>query len=182
MIDRVSSAKFAAMGRRMNDAEYAQAWLARVRERSVVTETGCIVWQGFCTHKGYGLTTYRGDNVAIHRKAYALATGKTLPIEVFVCHTCDVRACWNVEHLFEGDAAANNRDCGNKGRHHNSVKTHCKRGHEYTPENTFLRVTPTTTMRWCLTCAALRVQSKEYKDKARERRQRYKAIKNGAAL
>jgi hypothetical protein len=144
--------KTPAGGHALPDAEYNRRWFARVLARTVFGENGCWIWQGFCTHKGYGSTAYRGANVAIHRKVYELTHGVELPTEVFACHKCDTRACWNPAHLFEGDAATNNRDCGNKGRHHNSVKTHCKRGHEFTPENTYLKITPTTVMRACKAC------------------------------
>jgi hypothetical protein len=36
------------------------------------------------------------------------------------------------------------------GTHHNAVKTHCKRNHEFTPENT--RINPTSGSRQCRRC------------------------------
>jgi hypothetical protein len=87
-----------------------------------------------------------------HRNVYKIVHGVELATEQLVCHTCDERRCWNPDHLFTGTAGDNNRDAGNKGRHHNSVKTHCPRGHEYSFENTTLKVTATTVMRECKEC------------------------------
>lgn len=38
------------------------------------------------------------------------------------------------------------------GNHHQARKTHCKHGHEFTPENTRRR----SNRRWCLTCERIR--------------------------
>jgi len=38
-------------------------------------------------------------------------------------------------NLYWATVAENNRDVIRHGRHHNANKTHCKRGHELTPEN-----------------------------------------------
>lgn len=41
------------------------------------------------------------------------------------------------ENLAYGTSSENNYDIIRHGRNHNASKTHCKRGHEFTPENTF---------------------------------------------
>lgn len=50
---------------------------------------------------------------------------------------CDVPACINPNHLWLGTHAENMADMNRKGRNAMSSKTHCKRGHPFTPENTF---------------------------------------------
>ena len=121
----------------MTDEEYRDTWFARVRAYCDVDANGCWIWKGSITKKGYGFTYYRGHGQHnLHRLMYMAVHRVTLAETDHVCHSCDVRRCCNPDHLFLGNAAVNNRDCGNKGRHHNAVKTHCKRGHEFTPENT----------------------------------------------
>ena len=63
-------------------------------------------------------------------------------------HLCRVIACWNPWHLEEVTHAENvRRGRGNGYRE----KTHCPKGHEYTPENTY-RPPSRPTNRQCQTC------------------------------
>lgn len=140
----------AAGGFAMTDEEYNRRWFERLRARTVINERGCWVWTGPKSSKGYPMQEHRSLPKAGHRTAFILLRGVTLTSEQFVCHTCDERACWNPAHLFIGDARANNNDCASKGRHHNTVKTHCPKGHEFTPENTY---TTPQGLRRCRACS-----------------------------
>ena len=55
-----------------------------------------------------------------------------------------------IENLMYGTYSENNYDRVAHGMHHNGRKTHCKRGHEFTPENTY--VIPASGSRQCLQC------------------------------
>lgn len=101
----------------------------------------CIEWQGATNSSGYGHFCVSTDGqkqwVYAHRHAYETHVGP-IPPGMYVCHTCDNKICINPSHLFLGTQIDNMQDHAAKGRHHYGKRTHCKNGHEYTPENTKL--------------------------------------------
>jgi HNH endonuclease len=136
-------------------------YLARLYAKCVITEEGCIRWQGWKNYKGYGEMTYRNKCVFVHRLVYTLKIGP-IPPGMFVCHTCDVRDCVNHEHLWLGTTTDNMRDKFAKGRDFHSNQTHCKRGHPFDEVNTYIKKTKTRQgwARMCKTCQRLRQQGK----------------------
>lgn len=81
--------------------------------------TGCWLWTGALTDRGYGVLT-RGlcgkkRNYRAHRFSYEMHNG---PIHEDLCvlHKCDVRNCVNPDHLFLGTYNDNVKDCIAKGR------------------------------------------------------------------
>lgn len=143
-------------GHALTDEVYNQRWFARLMKRTTLNDRGCFIWQGPLSSKGYIMFAHRKWRTQAHRIVYRLTHRAELKTEELVCHDCDDRKCWNPGHLFLGTAKINNNDCAAKGRHHNAVKTHCKHGHEFTPENTYLKITPTTTMRACKACDTIK--------------------------
>lgn len=102
----------------------------------VRNESGCLIWNGSLNNSGYPQTNYRAKTVRCHRMLWQIAHQVQLPKNVAVCHTCDERKCLEQTHHWTGTWQENLQDCAKKNRHTNGAKTHCRKGHEYTPENT----------------------------------------------
>lgn len=78
---------------------------------------GCLLWLGAANKAGYGLTPsarLRGEKL-IHRFFWRLQKGP-IPLGLHVLHSCDVRRCCNIEHLFLGTQKDNNDDMVRKQR------------------------------------------------------------------
>ena len=117
----------------------------------------CWEWTGARSPAGYG--RIKGDNGTLqaHRVAYELTHGP-IPDGLFVMHSCDNPPCCNPAHLSVGTNADNVHDSMRKGRARSGSRfagvTHCLRGHEFTPENTYVR--RDTGARQCRACRRLR--------------------------
>lgn len=105
----------------------------------------CWPWSG-ATKNGYG--TFRGFRA--HRIAYTLKRG-AIPDGLTLDHTCRNILCCNPNHLDPVESRVNIlRGEGVMARH--ARKTHCPRGHEYTPENTIVMRKGNGTGRHCRAC------------------------------
>lgn len=80
-----------------------------------INESGCWIWTGYVDRTGYGKMVVNRKPKLTHRLAYKEFIGP-IPERLLVCHSCDVKACFNPNHLFVGTAADNMRDCVQKGR------------------------------------------------------------------
>lgn len=110
--------------------------------------SGCWLWVG-CVDKvtGYGWFGYDGEVWAAHRAAYTMFRGE-IPTGLHIDHLCRVRCCVNPDHL-EPVTCAENIQRGFSAR---GPITHCKRGHEFTPENTGVMRSKHRVDRQCLAC------------------------------
>lgn len=107
--------------------------LERVRLRSE-RQGDCYVFLGQRTADGYGVVGVQGKRQMVHKVVWEDVNGP-VPEGMQLDHKCKNEPCWNPEHLrlvtprenvlFSDSPAAKN-----------AVKTHCSRGHEFSPENT----------------------------------------------
>lgn len=94
----------------------------------------------------YDVNGKRRSNFKVHRLAHELATER-IPQGYVVHHTCGNRSCCNPAHL-EAISHTEHSKREFSTFHRSMSSTHCKNGHEYTPENTSIR----RGHRHCLAC------------------------------
>jgi hypothetical protein len=102
-------------------------------------------------NKGYSTVGIRGKDVLGHRVAFEELRGP-IPEGLDTDHLCRVRACWNPWHIDPVPRTVNivRGDGPRVTRERLAALTHCTKGHEYTPENTYRA--PGTGQRGCKTC------------------------------
>jgi HNH endonuclease len=80
------------------------------RNMSPDPTTGCWLWELSCRRDGYGRTSVRQKmpdgtskvrTAACHRVAYETWVGP-IPEGLMILHKCDVKRCFNPDHLFPG--------------------------------------------------------------------------------
>lgn len=125
-----------------------------------IPESGCWVWMGTTTKKGYGKLMINYKTIRAHRLAYEVFKGP-IPENILVCHKCDTPACINPNHLFLGTPNDNIQDIIIKKRWFNSNKTHCKRGHNIMDENNIYRRPNSPLWRFCKQCRKERMREHE---------------------
>ena|ERR1700687_203803 len=113
--------------------------------------TPCWLWTGCVDKDGYSVTRIGYRKISAHKAAFIFFYN--FEPQLHVCHKCDIPGCFNPEHLFEGTQKDNIQDAVSKGRHRSQKKTHCKNGHEFTVENTYIRLRNGKEERRCRACA-----------------------------
>lgn len=122
-------------------------WLVRFFNRVHVVEGRCWKWHGTTSRVGYGLWKWQGHTIGAHRFLFLMIKGD-IPVRYTIDHLCRIPLCVNPEHLEAVPMRENARRAGTIDR------THCRRGHAFTPENTYRW----QTRRHCRTCVNLRVK------------------------
>jgi hypothetical protein len=120
--------------------------------------TPCILTDHATDPDGYGrcnVVRYGKKINKTHVLAWVDAHGRLPASGQQINHHCDVRACRNVDHLYEGTQRENIRDAVERGRLENfgiakkRAQTHCAQGHEFTPANTRIKANGTRACRTC---------------------------------
>lgn len=130
----------------MKNRKYPTLYDRLLANTEILPWSGCWVWLGSVNHRGYGVcVVYRGMKaigkvlgvakrkpfrypVYIHRTMYQIAFNKELAPDIVLRHTCNIRACWNPDHLLEGSQLQNIQDqyragtnVNQTGRNHNTA-------------------------------------------------------------
>lgn len=115
-------------------------------------ENGCILWTGWATTSGYGRFWVDGKRVQAHRWAYEQVYGP-VPDDHDVDHVrdrgCRSKLCVNVSHL-EAVTHRVNVLRGDSPAARQARQTHCRHGHEFSPENTYVGVRGDRRCRTCI--------------------------------
>jgi len=123
--------------------------LDRLWTKTTVVD-GHRIWNGASNARGggkgkprdeanrYGTIRFEGRQRPTHVVAYLLLVGPLPPDKPQVHHGCEVTLCWEPTHLKAATPKENLMASDTPARR-NAEKTHCKRGHEFTPENTYAK-------------------------------------------
>jgi hypothetical protein len=109
--------------------------------------SACWMWTACLNRKdgrGYGLFGAFGTQFLAHRFAYEALVGP-IPEGMTIDHLCRNRRCVNPAHL----EPVTNEENLRRSPLVNAQKTHCKSGHELTPDN----IRPNGRGRQCIRCA-----------------------------
>lgn len=127
---------------------------AEERFWSKVDKSGdCWVWIASTSSKGYGKFWFRNWHWRAHRVSWILANGE-IPEGMHILHECDNPPCVNPDHLTSGTQLDNMKDKVQKGRHYETKKTHCLRGHPFSGSN--LHIISSSGKRRCRECDRIR--------------------------
>lgn len=135
----------------------------------------CWIWTAGTYRYGYGQFTIGDTSVRAHRFAYEQEVGP-IPEGLVLDHfACENPSCVNPSHV-RPVTDRENLLRGNTIQAWNLAKTHCKHGHEFTPENT-VRIGPSGMHRACRECRR-RIDRESHR--RRSTRARQPSVPNGA--
>jgi hypothetical protein len=126
--------------------------------------SGCWLWTASLDKFGYGQVRHNNTVGRAHRVIYEAEKGP-IAAGLVLDHTCRNPVCVNPAHLEPVTQAENLCRSTLTFGSINASKTHCNKGHEFTPENT--RPHPRGGGRVCLICR--RNWQAEYRERKRVR-------------
>jgi hypothetical protein len=92
---------------------------ARIAPKLSAAKNGCLEFTGTINHNGYGILRWsrmgKARNYLAHRATYEALRGE-IPSGANVLHSCDNRACCNIEHLRLGTHQDNMNDVRERRR------------------------------------------------------------------
>jgi len=98
-------------------------------------DSGCWLWNAYCSVDGYGRLKSNGQAKMSHRVVYEYFLGP-IPDGLQIDHLCRVRRCVNPDHL-EPVTVHENSIRSNSFAAVNARKTHCIHGHPFDQANTY---------------------------------------------
>lgn len=157
--------------------------LQRIFSQVEITDH-CWIWLGVTTPDGYG-RAWSGPGGAVkfvHRMMYELCVGP-IPDGLTIDHLCRVRPCIRTDHLEVVSLQTNILRSPVAPAAINARKTHCKHGHEFTPENIYRRPARphTRSCRVCIVASGLRHYRKRRGDDQERRSEAHHQVHPGRA-
>jgi hypothetical protein len=83
----------------------------------------CTLWPFGKTSGGYGAVTLDGRHCSTHSASWQIFNNQKVPKGYFVCHSCDVKLCFNPFHLFIDTPKGNMEDRDRKGRQARGIRS-----------------------------------------------------------
>ena len=124
--------------------------------------TPCWLWTARIGYDGYGYFSFEGRDHTAQRISHGMFINRVAP-DREVDHLCRVRECANPVHL-EDVPPRINKLRGNSPIGKKSRQTHCIYGHEFTADNTYIRMIKGNPHRYCRQCSTAYSQSYIRKD------------------
>ena len=114
-------------------ASNMQIIITRFLKKVKIIDNNCWEWQAYKDHLGYGMFSFKGKPMLVHRFMYEYFHDQ-IQQGLELDHLCRNPSCVNPIHL-EAVTHLENLRRGSGLPALNSRKTHCKYGHEFTPDN-----------------------------------------------